>query len=231
MATERPEMANVRGGPEAKPEELREPISVLIVDECLCASPLAERFALEDAIDVVGLAVDLSDALERVRADAPDLVITEVQLRDAHGVDAVSAIRAANEHTKVVVLTRRTDPATVQAAFDAGCAGFLTKRQSPSDVVRGIRAAFAGDVPVEPALLTALLATDSASATGIELTQRESAVLRLFSHGRTYAQVAELLSLSVNTVRNHAQRILAKLGAHSKLEAVLIARREGLLTD
>jgi DNA-binding NarL/FixJ family response regulator len=210
----------------------RDPSKVLVVDEWLCASLLAEVIEREDALDVVGIAVDLTEALDKMRATHPELVVMEIQLRNGRGSDhPVSALRDVDPDVKVVVLTRQTDPSVVQAAFDAGCAGFLTKRQGPEDVVRAIHAAISGDVPVEPALLTQLLGTELPDSVIPALTVRERSVLRLFAEGLTYADVAERLSLSVHTVRNHAQRTLVKLGAHSKLEAVVIARRIGLLND
>jgi DNA-binding NarL/FixJ family response regulator len=208
-----------------------DPSKVLVVDECLCASLLAELIEREDDLDVVGIAVELGEALDMMRTTRPQLVLTEVQLRNGSGADPVSAFRDVDPHVKVVVLTRQTDPWIVQAAFDAGCAGFLTKRQRPKDVVRAIHSAIRGDVPVEPALLTRLLGTEQQGSEAPVLTLRERSVLGLFAEGRTYADVADRLSLSVHTVRNHAQRVLVKLGAHSKLEAVAIARRIGLLID
>jgi DNA-binding NarL/FixJ family response regulator len=140
-------------------------------------------------------------------------------------------IRAAAPDVGLIMLTGVADDAVLRAALLAGCTGFITKDRGPEDVVEAVRAVHDGRGAIDPAA-TARLATMQVErtngATG-GLTEREREVLVLLAEGATTRDIAERLFISVNTARNHVQRLITKLGAHSRLEAVATARRGGLL--
>ncbi len=117
-------------------------------------------------------------------------------------------------------------PPDLQAALEAGCAGFLEKTGPIGALAPAVRAAAAGEVVLSRADLETMVAS---GAERFGLTRREREVLRLVADGGTNRAIAEALHVSVNTVRTHMQSVLTKLGAHSKLEAVVLARRRGLL--
>jgi DNA-binding NarL/FixJ family response regulator len=131
----------------------------------------------------------------------------------------------------VVILTAVEDEAVLAAAIEAGCAGFLTKTASVEELVGAVRQAAAGEAVISPALLVRLLPRlhRREQPTRFELTPRELDVLKLLAGGMSNAAIADDLNLSVNTVRNHVANLLMKLGVHSKLEALSVAVREGLV--
>jgi len=208
------------------------PISVLIVDDHeMFAQSLARMLEIEDDIVVAGTARGVADAREAVLRDPPNIVLMDYYLGDGDGAAATTAIKAESPTTKVVMLTGVSDDTVLLAAIEAGCSGFVSKTNAVEEVVAAVRAAHAGEALISPALLARLLpklrrTTDTA---GTELTSRELEVLVLLSQGLANQAIAEKLTVSVHTVRNHVQNILTKLKAHSKLEAVAIAVKKGLI--
>jgi len=119
-------------------------------------------------------------------------------------------------------------------AIEAGASGFVSKTRSLDEVTSAVRAAASGEALISPEMLARLLPRLGRAGTAArpqELTEREREVLVLLADGLTNAAIAERLVVSVHTVRNHIANLSAKLGAHSKLEALSIAVREGLLPD
>jgi len=177
---------------------------------------------------VVGTATTAAEALPMVAALRPDVVILDYDLPDGDGVSLVASILAASPTSKVLMLTSYTDPAILNEAIDAGCAGFITKRNSTESILSAVMAAASDETPVSPDMVRSLLDGNRAGPNS-DLTARELEVLRIAARGLTNKEIAEQLSLSVNTVRNHMQHVLNKLGAHSKLEATAVAVRLGLV--
>jgi DNA-binding NarL/FixJ family response regulator len=118
------------------------------------------------------------------------------------------------------------------AATEAGCAGFVLKTSPLDELVAAVRTAAAGEMLVSTALLARLLSRlrHERDAPDSVLTAREREILQLIAEGLTNAAISARLFISVNTVRNHVQNVLAKLGVHSKLEALSVAIRDGLIT-
>jgi len=131
---------------------------------------------------------------------------------------------------RVLVLTAEADAGTVESAVSAGAHGVLLKDAGVQRLIEAIRTVAAGGSVLAPELTRRLLDRMSGRARGgPSLTGREAEVLSLLAAGASTEEMASKLYLSTNTVRNHVQRLLTKLGAHSKVEALAIARREGLL--
>ncbi len=141
--------------------------------------------------------------------------------------------RAVHPSIGVVVLTASAADHVLLAAIDAGASGFLSKTRSLAEVTAAVRAAAAGESVISPELLARLLPRFGRVKvrSADELTDREREVLALVAEGLSNAAIAERLVVSVHTVRNHIASLSAKLGAHSKLEALSIAVRQGLLPD
>jgi DNA-binding NarL/FixJ family response regulator len=125
------------------------------------------------------------------------------------------------------MLTGFGDDRVLVAAIEAGCSGFLTKDRAAAEVAGVVRAAAAGEALISPALLARLHHTTR--PVGTDLTERERQVVGLMAHGRSNKAIASDLYLSLNTVRNYVQSVLTKLSAHSKLEAVSNAVRDGII--
>ena len=144
---------------------------------------------------------------------------------------AIPGLRALRPAAQVVVLTATAADHVLVAAIEAGAAGFVSKTRGLGEVTQAIRAAASGEAVISPELLARLLPRlhRSPARSPSELTEREREVLGLLADGLTNAAIAETLVVSVHTVRNHIANLSAKLGAHSKLEALSIAVREGIL--
>jgi DNA-binding NarL/FixJ family response regulator len=207
-------------------------VGVLIVDDHrMFSESLARLLADEDGIEVLGVAATGADAVEMVNRLHPNVVLMDYQLPDQDGVAVTAAIRRENPTVMVVMLTGSTEDRVLLAAIDAGCSGFLTKDRAAGEVVHAVRAAAVGEALISPALLARLLPklNRTRRSLGEDLSDREREILGFLARGMTNKVIAAELFLSVNTIRNHVQSVLAKLGAHSKLEAVSTAVREGII--
>ena len=204
----------------------------LVDDHQMFLDSLIRVFRDEPGIDVVGTDGTLGAGLDRAPALAPDVVIMDYQLPDGDGVEGSGQMLERVPGTSVLLLTGDDDPRVLARAVEAGCMGFLTKDRAISDLVAAVRSLAAGDAYIPGDLLAAILPRVGRGPTGVgsDLTTREIDVLRMAATGRTNQVVADELFLSVNTVRNHVQNAITKLGAHSKLEAVTIAVRARLIT-
>ena len=186
--------------------------------------------ALDDEADVVvvGTAVSVGEVVPAVERLRPDVVLMDFRLGDGDAVDGMAALAAAGHDIPVVIVTGHADVRTVQRAVEAGCAGYLLKEQPIEELARAVRAVAEGGAVFAPAVLPAVLGRRTGGP-GHDLTRREAEVLQLLADGASTSDIADRLFLSTNTVRNHVQRLLGKLDAHSKLEAVAIGLREGIV--
>lgn len=210
-------------------------IRVLVVeDHVLVAEGLLSLLGTEDGIELVGHASTVAQAVELVDSSPPDVVLMDYRLPDGDGAEATTRIRARHPEVPVLMLTGTDDDATLARAVDAGCAGFLTKDQTIENVVAGLRAVAAGEALFTPEHLRRVVATRQRRPSSVSpfrfLTDRELEVLQLLADGASTEEVAQRLTLSRHTVRNHVRKILMKTGVHSKLQAVSFAAREGVVT-
>jgi DNA-binding NarL/FixJ family response regulator len=187
---------------------------VLVVDDHrMFAESLVHRLEFESDLAVLASVHTIADAAIAVTTLSPDVVLLDYSLPDGNGVDLARRIVAEREEIRVVMLTGVAGEAEQQDAIDAGCTAVITKDRAAYDVVRTIRA------------VTADLDVDQESV----LTEREIEVLNLLADGLSSRGISERLYISLNTSRNHVQHVLAKLGVHSRLEAVAIGRRMGIV--
>ena len=212
---------------------LPEPARVLIVDdhEVLTAS-LAQVLDHEPDLTVVGAAGTLEKARALLATEAPDVVLLDHRLPDGDGVEAIPALLALRPEASIVVLTATTADHVLVAAIEGGASGFISKTRGLDEVTSAVRAAAAGESVISPEMLARLLPRlhRREAEPRDKLTEREREVLQLLAEGLSNAAIAERLFVSVHTVRNHVANLSTKLGAHSKLEALSIAVREGLLS-
>jgi DNA-binding NarL/FixJ family response regulator len=206
---------------------------VICDDHQILAQGIASLLEGAGGISVVGIVGTVADALATSVAMKPDVVLMDYELPDGDGVSAAAAIKASVPDAKVVILTSYSDDTVLVRALEAGCSGFLTKHKSAREVERAVRLAAEGEALISPDMLVRLLPklsrTEPERKIGSDLTARELEVLELLAEGLSGDAIASRLYLSPNTVRNHVQNLLPKLGAHSRLEAVSIATRAGLL--
>lgn len=208
-------------------------IAVAVVDDHqMVAEGLASLLASEVDLDVVGTAANVAATMALVEARRPDVLLLDYRLPDGDGVIAASEVLRRWPDTKVVMISALRDEDLLRRALAIGCSGFVPKDRGRTEIVAAVRAARRGETFVPKAMISALFGRLRPNEGGArnELTKREREVLGLLAKGRSTAVMSKELHLSEHTVRNHVRNILAKLGAHSKLEAVALAAREGLVT-
>lgn len=203
---------------------------VICDDHQILADGLAALLGMEDGIDVVAVTGSVADVVRTVAALRPDVVLMDYELPDGTGHEATRRLLELAPETKVVILTSFTDDDVLVGAIQAGATGFVTKHHSPTELADAVRLAATGGPVIAPSLLARLLPRLGAGTPqGVVVSAREREILALVASGATNQEIATQLFLSPNTVRNHLARIYSRLGARSRLEAVSIAIREGLL--
>jgi DNA-binding NarL/FixJ family response regulator len=216
--------------------------TVLIVDD----QPLQRfgfRMLLESNPDteVVGEANNGIEAVRQTMQLHPDVVLMDVRMPGMDGIEATRRIVASSGRSRILMLTTFDLDEYVHAALRAGASGFLLKDAHPEELLAGIRAVAAGDAVIAPALTRRLLDTfarqlasnppDSKPATDPRLdtlTDREREILVAIGQGWTNGEIAERLVLSESTVKTHVGRVLAKVGARDRVQAVIFAYDLGL---
>jgi DNA-binding NarL/FixJ family response regulator len=213
-------------------EQLVRPTRVVIVeDHTMIADGLVAAFAVHDDIEVVGrsrTAAGVADLAVQVEAD---VVLLDFRLPDGEAPEVLVQLKAALPDVKVVIVSAASDYRSVIRALEAGASGYMLKDQDIDELVAAVRTVRAGGQALAPALVPKLVSRlAEAPGSAQSLTRREIEVLQLLADGCSTKQLAETLGLSLNTVRNHVQSAINRLGAHSKLEAVSIAIRQGLIS-
>jgi DNA-binding NarL/FixJ family response regulator len=157
--------------------------------------------------------------------------VLDVRLPDGSGIDAIESLRVLAPDVEIVVLTGFAEPALLARALEAGCAGFVSKGNRFEELIAAIEAVALGQVRVPPDLLDGLVIhlRPKEAKVGHDLTPRERQILEMLASGRSTTDMVSELVVSVHTVRNHVRNVLQKLHASSRLEAVAVATRVGLL--
>lgn len=171
--------------------------------------------------------------LEAVGLYQPDVCVLESQLPDGSGVEIISALLAASPQTKVVLLTSDHDPETMHRAVQLGALGYVHKTRGVAVLLDVLGRVMAGEIVIEGSFFRAETAVRSLPTDvrrlAAYLTHRELETLGLLVAGAGTATIARRLNVSTTTVRSHIQAVLTKLGVHSRLEAVALAVRFGLV--
>ncbi|MEU4375216.1 response regulator transcription factor [Pseudonocardia alni] len=206
----------------------RSGVTILLVDDhTIFAELLAEALALS-GFEILGICGTLEQAVDVVRSSAPDVIVLDHNLPLGSGAGGVAALKSAAPGTRVLMLTAAQERGVMLEALEAGCDGFVTKRQNLAEVRRAVEAVLRDETPVSADMAGGLVGRRPMPVGG-DLSAREGEVLQLMGAGMSNRDIADELRISVNTVRNHVQRVLIKLDAHSKLEAVAVANRLGLV--
>ncbi len=205
---------------------MNEPIRVVIVEDQYFFR-LALKTTIESRPDmiIVGETDKGEEAAELCRKHKPNVVIMDLRLPGMSGFDAIRIVRNEAPDAGVLVLSNYEGSEDVHRALEAGARAYLTKDTGAEELVNAILQVSAGRRYV-PASVGALLAS---RMPGSELTDRETDVLKLLVEGLSNREVGDRLGISENTVRIHVGRILDKLGAADRTQAVLIALQRGLV--
>ncbi len=201
-------------------------------DHMVFADTLGLALDAQGDMSVIGIARGEAEAKALLGAQQCDVVLMDMHLEDREGLDLIESLHEKSGAVAIVMLTAAKDPRSAAFAISHGAAGFLTKDMPLGEVVRGIRDAARGRSVMDPAMAAEVLGILSGrrQRVGDDLTRRELEVLGMLDRGFSAPDVARELRISVNTARNHIARIITKLNGHSMLEAVAIARHEGILS-
>jgi DNA-binding NarL/FixJ family response regulator len=205
--------------------------TVLLVDDhVMVAEGLAAALAATPDIALIGIAHSIEAAEAAVTEDRPDVVVLDSRLPDVETPEAIARLLDRTPETQIIVLGVFAEYKAVMQALEAGASGYLLKRQRLSELAAAVHTVRAGGRALASDLVNTLVEEiSSPTSRRYQLTARELEVLGRLAVGASTAAVSQQLELSVNTVRNHVQSAIRRLGAHSKLEAISIARREGLI--
>ncbi|MEV6345100.1 response regulator transcription factor [Actinoplanes sp. NPDC051851] len=207
-------------------------IRVLVVDgHQTFAELLGHALAGQPDLHCVGHAPNGMEALRLASELSPDVILLDPELSDGDGIAIAELIRVRRPDTRVVILTASEDQALVSRATAFGAAGFISKNGALTEVFNALRTAHGGGMTVSTDIMARLLRSTSPATVARNggLTAREDEVLQLMAAGLDARAVARRLGISVHTCRGYQKAVLAKLGAHSQLEAVAIATRRGLV--
>ncbi|MEU6924265.1 response regulator transcription factor [Streptomyces sp. NPDC046631] len=225
------------------------PVRLLIVDDDpLVRAGLALMLGGADDIDIVGEGADGTEVAGLVDRLRPDVVLMDIRMPAMDGLIATEALRTRPDAPEVIVLTTFHADEQVLRAIRAGAAGFVLKDTPPAQIVESVRRVAAGDPVLSPAVTRRLM--DRAAGTGprgghdermdradrarqriAALAEREREVAIAVAHGRSNAEIAATLYLSVATVKTQVSRILARFGFNNRVQIALLVHDAGLLDD
>jgi DNA-binding NarL/FixJ family response regulator len=204
---------------------------VLIVeDHQIVADGLTALLNDQRDITVVGNVASVAESAAKAAELTPDVVLVDFRLNDGTGADAVASMKRVSPHIKHIFLTREDSDVARFAALESGASGFIHKSRAATEVVEAIRKVAAGGTLITPSSIAALLNRRRESESQREsLTAREKEVLRLMAEGTSSRDIAHKLGISYATVRTHIRSLGAKLGVHSKVQAIVKARELALI--
>ena len=214
------------------------PIRVVIADDHdLYRRGMQVVVELDGTAQVVGQASNGSGAVEVCTRVEPDVVLMDVRMPGVGGIEACRRIRAAVPSARILMLTMSDDESDLFEAIKAGASGYLLKDLPGEEVSEAIGRVHDGQAIIPPGMAATLLTEFSRlsqdpepiAGTAPQLTDREVEVLRLVARGLANREIADLLVISENTVKNHVRNILEKLHLHSRVEAAVYAHRQHLL--
>jgi two-component system, NarL family, response regulator LiaR len=210
----------------------RAKITVLVVDDhLLVRQGLRTLLELHEDIEIVGEAEDGATAVESACRLVPDVILMDIVMPEKDGLVATREILALHPTIKIIVLTSYGDDDKVFPAIEAGASGYLLKNVAPSELIGAIRAAYRGQAQLNPDITKKLMdrfAMQAKERLPDELTERESAVLRLIAAGLSNRDIALELVISEKTVKVHVSSILNKLHLADRTQAAIYAIRKGV---
>lgn len=221
--------------------EIERTTVLLVDDHALFRQGLAGLLSSQDNIEVVGEASDGQEAVEKARELVPDLILMDINMPTANGLEATRIIKEELPHTRVVILTVSEDDRDLFEAVKNGAEGYLLKTLKAEQLFELLKGVFRGEAPISPSMAKKLLSEFAHMARQDKeqppppqhqnLTRREREVLQLLADGCTDKEIALSLVISRRTVKNHVHNILEKLQLQNRVQATAYALREGLVRN
>ena len=205
---------------------------VLVDDHHIVRRGLRSFLESFSDIEIIGEAANGEAAIAGIESWLPDVVVIDLLMPGGiDGIETTRHLRMRSPHSQVVVLTAFTDDVRIIAALREGAIGYVRKDAAPETLLAAVRGAARGQSVLDPTVAGSVLQElVRSSRLGADLTERETAVLRQLAHGRTNREIAEMLTISEETVKTHVGNILAKLHLAHRTQAALYALKQGLVT-
>jgi DNA-binding NarL/FixJ family response regulator len=210
------------------------PIRIFLADDhAVLRQAVSTMLSAEPDMIVVGQASNGVEALAAVKAARPNVVILDIKMPEAGGLDVLADIRGECPKARVIVFTMYENPAYVNAAIRSGAAGYVLKSVGREELLTAIRSVHRGGHFLHADVARPLLRRAALEARlrpgGADLTVRDLQVLELLSDGKSNKEVAQILGISDETVKSHLKRLFEKLGVSDRTEAVALALRQNLI--
>ena len=205
--------------------------ALLVDDHALIRRGLSDLLGGAEGIEVVGAIADGSLAADAVTELEPDIVLMDLSMTGLDGIDATRAVLAVRPATKVIILTSFSENARILSALEAGAVGYLLKDAEPEDIIRALRDATTGGVPLSPKAARELLPSNRrvGNSSADTLSAREREVLSLVAVGLPNKSIARRLTISEKTVKAHLTHVFTALGVSDRTSAALWAQRHGFV--
>ena len=216
---------------------MREPLRILLVDDhVLFREGVKIGLASVPGVEVVGEASDGFEALSLARETMPDIILMDISMPRCDGLQATDLIKREMPHIKIVMLTVSEEEEHLYQAIRSGAQGYLLKDLEARDLLHALEVVAKGEVLLSGVVANKILeefrhhpASAIAEVEAVDpLTARELEILELVADGLSNSEIAEILVLSENTVKNHLRNILAKLHLRNRIQLAVYAVRHGL---
>lgn len=201
------------------------PITVAIVeDNAGICEELSQIIAEDGTLRCVGICRNLQTAVRKIPSLAPDVVVMDINLPDGSGIEATARIKRLLPDTQILMFTVYEEADEIYQALEAGASGYILKRSSTEVLLRSIHEIHAGGVPMTGDVARKVIRSfhrPAAAREGDRLTRREEEILQLLAKGHLSREIAQQLSISIETVNSHLKHIYEKLHVRSRTEAVI----------
>jgi DNA-binding NarL/FixJ family response regulator len=210
-------------------------IRILLVDDhTILREGIKALLRYYEDVEIVGEAENGLEAIEKVRALSPDVVLMDIAMPEMNGLEATRNIRKNFPNARILILTQYEDQHYVLPLLQAGASGYVLKRAFGTDLIKAIRSVAGGESFLYPSVATTVLdqlriSNEAETLADKNLSSREKEILRKVASGETSRQIAIYLNISVKTVEWHRGNIMKKLGIHSVAELVSYAVKNGFV--
>ncbi|MGH7274994.1 MAG: response regulator [Nitrospiria bacterium] len=214
-------------------------IRVLIADDHqVVREGLSAILNAKEDIEVIAEAQDGVEAVEKAKEFKPDVILMDISMPRMNGVEATRRIKLEQPQIGIVVLTMYEEEEYIFELVKAGATGYMLKNSDSSQIIKAIRSTYQGESMLQPSVATKILSEFShlsqrpapkPTRTDQELTDREVQVIKLIADGKTNKEIANTLTISEKTVKNHVRNIFQKLEVDDRTQAAIFAIQRGLI--